>query len=312
MTIHTPTGIDAEDGVPRDPSNDPTAHRALVVVDPPMLGRDVANLQRAARDRLRTRGLADDIPVPTHGKFTLATALACLEAQYFLGARSETYLLKDKHGHRVVTVGAQRMIREPETRDADQLQHAEGRRRQLAHGPRYYEELAKELGLVSRGPADALKFAAAQIGTKEQPAESNWGPKIKDWIRAAGYDGPVPWCGCFVNACLMAGGLPSGAGWIGYTPSILARAKAGTGGWSFHASGQPGELALFDTPGGDPAVHVEIVRRRLSDTSYENIGGNTTAGNNGSQSNGGMVALRNDRSTVGNFRIIGFARPPWK
>jgi hypothetical protein len=109
----------------------------------------------------------------------------------------------------------------------------------------------------------------------------------------------------------MAGGLPSGAGWIGYTPSILNRAKQGTAGWSFHMDGQPGDLVLYDTPGGDPAVHVEIVRKRLSSTTYSTIGGNTSSGD-GSQSDGGMVARHDDRSTMGTFRIIGFARPPWK
>jgi hypothetical protein len=249
MATHVPADIEAEDGLPREPSNDPSVHRALVVVDPPMRGKDVAELQRATRDRLKARGLADDIPVPTHGKFTLATALACLEAQYFLGLRPETYLKQDKHGPRVVTEGAQRIIREPDTRDADQLQRAENRRGGLAEGPRYRDDLAKELGIAGgKGPADALKFAIAQIGVKEQPANSNWGPKIQDWIRATGYNGPVPWCGCFVNDCIMAGGLPSGAGWIGYTPSILARSRAGKDGWSFHAKGQPGDPPCSTRP----------------------------------------------------------------
>ena len=65
----------------------------------------------------------------------------------------------------------------------------------------------------------------------------------------------------------------------------------------------PGDLALFDSPGGDPVEHVEIVREKLSDTVYSTIGGNT---------GGGMVARNDHRSTLGTFRIVGFARPPWK
>jgi hypothetical protein len=313
MATHALTAFDAEDGVARTPSEDASVHRALIAVDPPMAGKDVVALQTATRARLKARGLGDDIPVPAHGKFTPATALACLEAQYFLGMKSDAFLLEDAKGHRVITEEGQRIIRDPSSRDAGHLQRAADRSGQLKRGPRYYEQLAKELGIASgKGVQAALSFAVAQIGVKEQPAGSNWGPKIQDWIRAAGYDSPVPWCGCFVNACIMAGGLPSGAGWIGYTPSILSRAKAGKDGWSFHDRGEPGDLALFDTPGGDPAVHVEIVRERLSDTRYRTIGGNTSSGAAGSQSNGGMVAARDDRSTVGGFRIIGFARPPWK
>jgi hypothetical protein len=246
-----------------------------------------------------------------HGKFTLATALACLEAQYFLGLRSETFLRRDAAGNRIVTEGAQRIIRRPELRDARQRQRAKDRHAQIERGPRFYKELAQELGLVGHGVKDALAFAMAQVGTKERPPGSNSGPKIDDWCRAAGYTNPVPWCGCFVNACLMAGGLPSGAGWIGYTPAILERAQSGTAGWSFHAEGRPGDLALYDTPGGDPVVHVEIVRMRISETRYSTVGGNTSSGN-GSPNDGGMVAMHDDRSTVGHFRIVGFARPPWK
>ncbi len=300
--------VAAQDGVDREASQDPSVHRVLVVVDPPMQGRDVANLQRAISARLKARGI--DVPVASHGKFTEATALAAIEAQYFLGLRQDTYLRTDAKGHRILTEGAQRIIREPDTRTPDQLQRAKDRRGQLERGPRYYEELAKSFG-PGGGVKDALAFAAAQVGIKERPAGSNSGPKIDDWIHAGGYNGPVPWCGCFVNACIMAAGLPSGAGWIGYTPYIVSRAKAGTDGWSWHKVGQPGDLALFDTPGGAAAVHVEIVRERLSDTRYSTYGGNTSAGD-GSQSDGGMVARRDDRATTGAFPIVGFARPPYK
>lgn len=312
MATPTTPPIEAQDGIPREPSATPAVHRPLVVVEPPMEGRDVANLQRATRARLKARGLADDVPVAEHGKFTPATALACIEAQYFLGLRSDTYLRKDRRGHRVLTEGAQRIIREPQSRDAEQLQRAREREAQLQRGARFYEELAHELGLSGNGVADALEFAAAQVGTRERPPGSNSGPRIDQWCHATGYVAPVPWCGCFVNACIMAGGLASGAGWIGFTPAILTRAQAGTGGWSFHRRGVPGDLALYDDgPGGDPVVHVEIVRERLTETRYSTFGGNTSAGN-GSPADGGMVARRDDRSTTGTFRIIGFARPPWK
>jgi len=248
----TITQISAADGIPRAPSDDPSVHRALVVVDPPMQGRDVANLQRAARARLEARGFDDDIVVPNHGKFTPATAFACIVAEHFLGLRSATYLMRDEHGHRVVTEGAQRILRHPDERDDKQLARAKTRQAHVKQSPAFFAKLAAELGLNGDGVDDALKFAASVVGTREQPPMSNDGPKIRDWCRAAGYTEPVPWCGCFVNACLMAGGLPSGAGWIGYTPWILSHAKAGTDGWSFHMTGMPGDLALYDNgPGGD-------------------------------------------------------------
>jgi hypothetical protein len=312
MAANPATHLAAVDGVAHAPSLDPAVHRPLIAVHPPMQGRDVANLQRATRERLRHHGPADDPPVPTHGKFTPATALACIEAQYWLGLRSDTYLRRDVHGHRVVTEGAQRILREPDTRERDQLMRAKQRAMHRDQAPAFFKAIARDLGIGGHGVEDALAFAAEHVGVKEHPPMSNSGGPILGWCKAAGYTGPVPWCGCFVNACLMAGGLPSGAGWIGYTPSILARAKAGTAGWSLHTTGMAGDLALYDDkPGGDPVVHVEIVRKRLSATRYSCYGGNTSSGD-GSPNDGGMVARHDDRSTMGAFHIIGFARPPWK
>jgi hypothetical protein len=312
MAATSSAHLAAADGVAHAPSLDPAVHRPLIVVHPPMQGRDVANLQRATQERLRHHGPAHDVPIATHGKFTPATALACIEAQYWLGLRSDTYLRRDIHGHRVVTEGAQRIIREPDTRERDQLERAKQRAMHRDQAPAFFRAIARDLGIGGHGVEDALAFAAEHVGVKEHPPKSNSGGPILGWCKAAGYAGPVPWCGCFVNACLMAGGLPSGAGWIGYTPSILARAKAGTGGWSLHATGVPGDLALYDDdPRGDPVVHVELVRKRLSSTRYSCYGGNTSSGD-GSPDDGGMVARHDDRSTMGGFRIIGFARPPWK
>jgi hypothetical protein len=305
----------AQDGIPREPSDDPAVHRELVVVDPPLEGRDVANLQRAVMDRLDARPGLGKVPTPVHGKFTHASAVAAVEAQYFLGLLSGTYLKTEKVGGErrlLITEGAQTILRNPEHRTGEQLERARERMGQLDRGPRYYDDLARANGVSGggKGAKAALEFAAKQLGVSERPPGSNWGPRIEGWIRAAGYGSPVPWCGCFANACIMAGGEPSGAGWIGYTPAIVARAKSGTGGWTWHSSGQPGDLVLFDTPGGDPAVHVGICERKINAATYATIEGNTSSGSGGSQSEGGGV-YRRQRSTQGNFRIIGFARPSW-
>lgn len=302
-----------KDGINRKPSDDPTAHRDLVVLDPPLEGRDVANFQRAVKDRLDARGI--DVPTPTHGKFTHATAVAGVEAGYFLGALSDTYLKVTKIGDErrlVATQGLQDMSRNPDGRSDEQLARAKERQGQLDRGPRYYDDLAKEEGVSGgKGVKDALAFARKNIGVKESPPGSNWGHPVQDWIKLAGYVGPVPWCGCASNAFCIAGGVPSGAGWIGYTPAIITHARRGVGGWSWHgpSEGKSGDLALFDTPGGDPSVHVGMCEKKINNTTYITIEGNTSSGT-GSQSDGGGV-FRRQRSTQGNFHIVGFARPPW-
>jgi hypothetical protein len=305
---------DYHDGIDRDESQDPTVHRDLVVLDPPMWGRDVANMQRAVQARLDARGI--DVPTPTHGKFTHATAVAGVEAGYFIGLLSDTYLKTmkvDGEPRLVATEGAQTYVRNPDSRSPEQLARAKDRQGQLERGPRYYDDLAKEQGISGgKGVEAALAFARKYIGTTESPAGSNWGHPVQDWIKLAGYNSPVPWCGAACNAFCMAGSIPSGAGWIGYTPAIIAHAKAGTGGWSWHSTymGIPGDLALMDTPGGDPSVHVGMVEKKINNNSYQTIEGNTSSGSGGSQDHGGGV-FRRIRSTGGSFYIVGFARPPW-
>lgn len=302
-----------QDNIPREASTDPAVHRELVVLNPPLEGRDIANVQRAVKTRIDARGL--DVPTPTHGKWTHASAVAAVEAGYFLGLLSSTYLATTTVGGErrlLLSKGAQDAIRHPDRRVPAQLQRAKERQGQLERGPRYYEQLAKDIGVKAGDMEHALAWALAQVGTHESPAGSNWGIPVQDWEKLAGYISPVPWCGCFANAICVHGGLPSGAGWIGYTPAIITHAQRGIDGWKWvgPSSGQRGMLALFDTPGGDPAVHVGTVLERLSSTQYKTIEGNTSTAD-GSQSDGGIVAVR-DRTTGGSFYIVGFAVPPWR
>lgn len=303
----------------RRESDNPDVHRKLFVdSDDPQRGRDVANLQRALSDRLEARGIsAKELPVATHGKFTHATWVAGVEAGHWLGLRSDTYLKTERGdgpGGRagVCTEGAQRIIRYPDERTAVQRERANVRRTHLEDAPRFAKLLRDADGPGGTGADAAVKWALAQVDTTEQPPGSNWGGKISDWIRATGYNSPVPWCGCFVNAAIIRAGVPSGAGWIGYTPAIVAHARRGTDGWKWvgPSEGRRGDLALFDTPGGDPAVHVGLVLARVDASTYDTVEGNTSSGPGGSQSNGGGV-FRRQRSTGGTFHIIGHARPPY-
>lgn len=291
----------------------PDVHRELIERDPPMSGPDIANLNRANRARLAARGLDDDVAVPSHDKFTHAAAIVCAESGYWLGLRSDTYLAK-KNGKLVCSKGMQDTIRNPDHRNADQLHRAQERRAALDEGPRYYKELLKKDGTLGKGVEAAHAWAIRHIGIKESPLGSNWGSAIEPLIRGAGYNGPVPWCGCFVNGALMAAGLPSGASWgIGYTPGIRIHAMRGIDGWKWvgSASGHRGCLALFDVPGGDPTEHVAWVEDKISPTVYRTIEGNTSNGLSGSQAEGNG-AFRRERSTqMSNFRLIGFAVPPY-
>ncbi len=48
----------------------------------------------------------------------------------------------------------------------------------------------------------ALGWAKSQLGVKELPAGSNWGPMVKVYLAAAGLKYPAPWCAAFLTWCL--------------------------------------------------------------------------------------------------------------
>lgn len=149
--------------------------------------------------------------------------------------------------------------------------------------------------LRAGGAAKAMQWAAAQIGTTESPPGSNWGPKISEWIKFTGYSSPVPWCGCFVAyVTVKIGGcnIPNRIR-LGYTPSIVADARANTNGLRAvpYSDARLGDIAVYDF-GGSGAVHTGMVEKRIAGGIVA-IEGNTSSSNAGSQSNGGGVFRRN-------------------
>lgn len=48
----------------------------------------------------------------------------------------------------------------------------------------------------------SLALAATQIGVKEDPIGSNWGSRVSDYLKCAGYTSPEPWCMSFVYWCV--------------------------------------------------------------------------------------------------------------
>lgn len=40
-----------------------------------------------------------------------------------------------------------------------------------------------------------LAIAKKEVDTEEVPHGSNWGPRVSQYIKSAGYDDPVFWCG---------------------------------------------------------------------------------------------------------------------
>ena len=48
---------------------------------------------------------------------------------------------------------------------------------------------------------EALAVAQKEVGTKEVPMGSNWGPRVSQYLKAAGITFPAEWCAAFVTWC---------------------------------------------------------------------------------------------------------------
>lgn len=52
----------------------------------------------------------------------------------------------------------------------------------------------------------ALAWAKSQVGVSEVPPGSNWGPQVSQYLKAAGFSSPEPWCASFVTWCYNKAG----------------------------------------------------------------------------------------------------------
>jgi hypothetical protein len=250
-----------------------------------MHGRDVAHFQHLLNERHRQWDIRFQLDVDGH--YGGQTREATQRVLYGLGIP----LRNMDHG---VAPELRTAIRHPDRRTAAQVRLAESRKDWLRRARRRFD---------GHGAAGAIAYARKHLGVKEQPANSNRGPLIDQWQRMCGI-AAAPWCGCFVNACLVAAGFSSQP-WLRYCPWIEARAKSREGGWSWHpiSKARPGDLVLY---GSAIAEHVELYIG-----GGRTIGGNTSSGTAGSQSNGGAVCLRERNFSAPGFPARGVARPPY-
>lgn len=144
---------------------------------------------------------------------------------------------------------------------------------------------------------ELLAIARKELGNTESPAGSNR-TKYGLWY---GWNG-VPWCMIFVMWCFAQVGvkLPLRTASCG---QLMNAAKA-AGCW-VTTGFLPGDVVIYDFPGGAATDHCGIVETELPDYGVQAVEGNTSQ--SGSQSNGGMVCRKNRPSKY----IVGAVRPAY-
>ena len=142
-----------------------------------------------------------------------------------------------------------------------------------------------------------LAIARKELGTKESPANSNR-TKYGKWY---GLDG-FPWCMMFVQWVFHQVGvsLPMKTA----SCAALMNAAKRAGQW-VTKDFRPGDVVIYDFPGGAPTDHTGIIER-VTASGVVAIEGNTSQA--GSQSNGGEVC----RKTRPYSQIVGVVRPKFE
>jgi hypothetical protein len=270
------------------------AHRPLHLASPTESGKDITALQSAVNEQFKH--LKIDREIEVDGDFGEQTCEAAEQVAVCLGAMGRT---RRRLARGTVSQHAQWLIR------GRRRSHAEavaGKAR-AGYRRRLRKRYAKSAG------QEAIAKALHLVGVHEEPAGSNWGGMVEKMIRFTGYTGPVYWCGCcacWIVVKLGGARIPNRIR-LGYAPYITADALAGQNGLAavdVHKA-QPGDLGSLW--GGE---HVVTVREAVQpgDTVVKTIEGNTST-DDGSQSNGGCVALKERAITDFDHGIV--ARPNW-
>ena len=142
---------------------------------------------------------------------------------------------------------------------------------------------------------EILAVARGELGYKESPAGSNR-TKYGTWFGLNGQ----PWCMLFIQWVFTQAGAESLLAARTASCGAFMRAAQSTGRWV--TSGyQPGDVVIYDFPGGGATDHCGIVVTALT-TGVRAIEGNTASGDD---SNGGEVMERTRPEKC----IVGAVRP---
>lgn len=271
-------------------------HRPLHLASPILKGDDVRALQGSINKEYER--LKIDHQIEHDGKLGTQTFDAAVEIATSLGAVGEDVARLKRH---TITEDAQKLIRGRKRTEAE-AKAAEAR-------GDYRKKLRKRYAKSAGEEAIAKALASGLVGVHEEPAGSNWGGRVEEMIKFTGYTEPVYWCGCC--ACWivvrLGGAVIPNRIRMGYAPYITADALAGANGFTAVSIHKGRAADVGSLWGGE---HVVTIREdvRPGDTMVKTIEGNTSA-SDGSQSNGGEVALK-ERS-ISDFDDGIAARPNW-
>ena len=148
-----------------------------------------------------------------------------------------------------------------------------------------------------------LSIAQAEIGTSESPPGSNR-IKYNTWYYGQEVSGKAyPWCMVFIQWCFAQAEVSELLPLRTASCGALMRAAQAAGLW-ITKDFRPGDVVIYDFPGGGPTDHCGIVES-FAKGKIVSIEGNTGAGND---ANGGQVQRRTRDITL----AVGAVRPQYE
>jgi hypothetical protein len=240
-------------------------------------------LQAACNRRLQSRGLAA-LTVQENGVIDAKTLAAARKAAWALGARQETYeaITDDKE----ISIGVQRMIRNPGRRTDAQISRGKARMSRL----RAQRKAQKALGKSSR--QKAVNAFLAKVGTRENPPGTNGGGIISVMETFWGF-GKVPWCGISAGYhAVKFGGVKGLRSDVASVQAITDHSRACHQPYGKFQTSPAGALPGSFVIIGGSGTHVGMLVQALPGGAAKTVEGNTSFGPGGSQANGGCIAAR--------------------
>jgi cell wall-associated NlpC family hydrolase len=216
-------------------------------------------LQAATNRRLRARDLGA-LAVPENGLVDHDTLVAVRKAAWALGAMLATCerILQD----RAIAVGVQQMIRNPGTRNAQQMDRGRRRMAAMRAARKKRAEEAKAAGAQRRAVVAAAKKAAANYRANPGAYHYLMDPRVANTIIMR----PTPPnyrsdCSQFVVNVYREAGIERCPGVGSYLYSGTATIADPKGGGQIVRNPRPGDLAMYATSMANPrgtTHHVEM------------------------------------------------------
>lgn len=140
-----------------------------------------------------------------------------------------------------------------------------------------------------------LDIAVSQLGVEESPRNSNWGPKIKDYLAAGGCFAPAPWCVAFLVWCFRHAESKA----CPLTASSTFLLNWGRERGKLVKQPQPGDVFLLLRPDKKNAFHAGFVRS-VGKLTFATVEGNS----NSTGSSEGYAVVSRTRSRLGRVAFV--------